>query len=330
MKKLKLFFIPFLVLSLVLFSCSSNEKIGDDDDNPPPAPPSAPFCKVNVDVALSYAYKVTNTDNNEVLVDVNYKLPDMKTLILVVHRKSDGKYTQISYTTPITLNNHIKENILTLPLHLKEGEYYITFVAFKDTEINSSIFLAPLMKDYQNAVVQVPNDYVHYATKEIKVLPDKENKNSVQMRLEKKTTDIIFEFADAHKVPNRKFYKLTVGVENIPSAFFVATGKTLTTKEVEDRMLHIYTNERQISVPTIDGKDAAVTTFHSLSNGNLPEADRGKYWFEFKENVEDGDIIRKVSKAFEKFEPSLSSSMYIYQLYDQDEPTVRMRMTNEE
>jgi hypothetical protein len=150
--------------------------------------------------------------------------------------------------------------------------------------------------------------------------------------LEKMTTDLIFEFADADKAPGSDAYRLTVGVENIPSAFFIATGKTLTVKETKERGLYLYSGSRDVPVPAGAGQKAVVTTFHSLSNDNLPVSDRGKYWFEFKENFNGGEQIKAVSEELDEFSPDHSSSMYIYGLYDEEQPVVKsekIRMINQ-
>lgn len=323
MNKFRLFLIPFLVLSFALFSCNND----DEGNEPPPLPPGVPTYTTNFKITLSYLYQVTNANNGEVLVDVNYGIGDMSMVAYVIHNKEDGSFNRMALIEPDKLNNLIRDNIATVPVRLEAGEYYVTFVAFKNTKITSysdvKLFLDPLKVNYTDAIAQVPNDYVHYETAEVKVYPNDEERNQLNMLLQKMTTDLIFEFSDAYKVPSNAGYSLTTGVENVPSAFFIATGKTLTAKEAQDNNVHLYTGQRQVQVPPTKGKEAVVTTFHTLANDNLPEADRGRYWFEFKENFTGGKQLKVASEALYRFTPDYSSSMYMYGLYDEAKPKVK-------
>ena len=136
-------------------------------------------------------------------------------------------------------------------------------------------------------------------------------------------TDLVFEFTDADKVPDSSWYRLTVGVDSIPSAFFIATGKTLSAKETEEKKLFLYSGEQNVSLHTTAGDRAVVATFHSLSNNNLQVADRGRYWFEFKENFNGGKQILAVSENIDEFSPEHSSSIYTYGLYDEEQALVK-------
>jgi len=242
-------------------------------------------------VTFKYAYKGTDTNSGQVLFDVDYCVGDMDILIFIAFKD------------------------IQIPLGFDDihGTWSWDVV---------STFFEPLSRNYEEAATQIPNGYVHYATAEFEVSATDGANKPMLMVLKKMTTDLIFEFADADKVPDSGDYSLIVGVENIPSAFFIATGKTLTKKEAQERELYLYSGERTIMVPATDGRSAVVTTFHTLSNDNIPTADRGKYWFEFKENFNGGKQLNATSENLSGFSPDYSSSMYIYGLYDKEQPAI--------
>ncbi len=217
-------------------------------------------------------------------------------------------------------------NIATVKDTLPEGKYHVTFVTFKDFVVKGSdvlTFFKPLTRNYNESVVQIPNDYVHYATTEFKVSAIEGENKPIAMALKKMTTDLIFEFTDADKVASSSRYRLNVGLEKIPSAFFIANGKTLSAKETEANKLYLYSGQQNVSLLTSDGHKAIVATFHSLSNDNLQPSERGKYWFEFKETFDGGKPIRAVSKELDEFSPSFSISMYAYGLFDKEQALVK-------
>jgi len=311
-----------LFFSITVVSCNK------DDDGSEPEPPvlPVPSYETTFNVTLGYSYKVTDTNTGQVLVDVDYGVADVNTLVCVIHRKSDGHYLKLYKMNTSSLKNITTNNIATIKDSLPEGKYYITFVAFKNFTVEGAgipVFFESLTRKYDEAVMQIPNDYVHYATTEFEVSAMDGANNPVSLILKKKTTDLIFEFYDASKVPDPYDYRLTVGVDSIPSAFFIATGKTLTVKETEEKKLNLYSGEQIVSLFTSDGHNAVVTTFHSLSNDNLPIADRGRYWFEFKENVNGGKQIKAASEELNAFSSEYSSTMYIYGLYDEQQSIVK-------
>lgn len=319
MKTIRLFIAVILSLFFICFvSCSK-----DDNNGLEPIPSVATY-KTTFNVALGYKYKVTNTNSGQVLVDVDYGVSDVNTLIYVIHRKSDGHFFKMGGITRSKLQNITSDNIASVSDSLPEGKYYITFVAFKEIHITSEAFIKHLIKNYAEAVMQIPNDYVHYATTEFEVSTIDGVNKPVFLLLKKMTTDLIFEFADADKIPNSNDYRLTVGVENIPSAFFIATGKTLTTKETTEKGLYQYSANRDVAIPATQGAKAVVATFHTLSNDNIPTADRGKYWFEFKESANGGKQIKVASEYLDKFTSDHSSAMYIYGLYDKEQPMTKV------
>ena len=314
--------ISFLFFLITIVSCSK------DDDNPAPEPPlpTVPTYKTSFEISLGYTFKVTDTEAKQVLVDVDYGVADVNTLVYVIHQESDGKYIKLRNMDDSSVKNITTDNIAVVTDSLPEGKYYITFVAFKDFAVTGSdvlTFFESLTKNYDEAVMQIPNDYVHYATTEFEVSAIDGANQPVTLDLEKMTTDLIFEFTDAEKVPDSYDYSLTVGVDSIPSAFFIASGKTLSTKETEENKLHLYSGEQNVPLLTTAGDKAVVATFHSLANDNLPSSDRGKYWFEFKENFDGGKQIKAVSEKLGEFSFELSSSMYAYELYDEGQALVK-------
>ena len=323
MKTINLFKVIFLLfLTIAIVSCNK------DDDGSEPGPPLLPITtyETTFNVTLGYTYKVTDTNTGQVLVDVDYGVDDVSTLVYVIHRKSDGEYLKLYKMDSSSLKDITTDNITTVKVTLPEGKYYITFVAFKDFVVEGAdtpIFLRSLTQKYNDAAMQIPNDYVHYVTTEFEVSAIDGANKPMSLNLGKMTTDLIFEFADADKVPDPYDYCLTMGVENIPSAFLIATGKTLTAKETEEKKLHIYSGEQNVPLFTDDGKKAVVTTFHTLSNDNLPAADRGRYWFEFKESCNEGKQIKTAVEYLDKFTADHSSSMYIYGLYDKEQPVTK-------
>ena len=315
--------ILLFLFTIYFVSCSK-----DDNDIPKPDP-TVPEYKTMFNVALGYKYKVTDTNSGQVLVDVHYEVADVKMLVYVIHRKSDGHYLKMGRISPSKLQDITTDNIASVGDSLPEGKYHITFVACKDFlfashSTDARTFLEPLTKNYDEAVMQIPNDYVHYATSEFEVSADGGVNEPVFLLLKKMTTDLIFEFADADKVPNNNDYHLSVGVENIPSVFFIASGKTLTAKETEEKGLHLYSGNRNVVIPATQAAKAVVTTFHTLSNDNIPTADRGKYWFEFKESANGGKQIKVASEDLDKFTSDHSSAMYIYGLYDKGQPMTKV------
>ncbi len=275
---------------------------------------------------MNYNYKVTDTKTNQVLVDVDYGVADVNTLVYAIHRESDGQYLKLNKMNASFVKNITTDNIAVVTDSLPEGKYYITFVAFKNFAVEGvdiPVFFESLTKNYNEAVMQIPNDYVHYATAGFEVSANDGANKPVSLDLKKMTTDLIFEFTDADKVPDSSGYRLTVGVDSIPSAFFIATGKTLSPKETEEKKLHLYSGEQDIPLHISAGEKSVITTFHSLANDNLQSSDRGRYWFEFKENFNGGKQIRAVSEELGEFSASLSSSMYAYGLYDQEQALVK-------
>ena len=308
----------FLFIFVTLFSCSKN------DDTPAPEPPLLPVTsyKPTFNVTLECGYKVTDKNTGQILVDIDYGIDDVNTLVYVIHRQSDRRYVKLKKMAASSLKNITTNNIATVKDSLPEGKYYITFVAFKNFAVKGAdnhVFFESLTQKYDEAVMQVPNDYIHYATTEFEVSAIDGSNKPVWLNLEKMTTDLIFEFSDADKVPSSSNYRLTVGVENIPSAFFIATGKTLSVNETEEKGLFLYSGEQNVSLHIAEGENAVVATFHSLSNNNLQAPDRGRYWFEFKENFNSGKQIRAVSEELGEFSLNHSSSMYIYGLYDKEQ-----------
>ncbi|MGV8134993.1 MAG: hypothetical protein AB2L20_07245 [Mangrovibacterium sp.] len=320
MNSSSLFKVLFLLLSsITIVSCNKN------DDGPNPVPP-VPSYETSFDISLGYTFKVTDTETKQVLVEVDYGVADVNTLVYVIHRESDGRYLKLCKMGASSVKSITTNNIAVVTDSLPEGKYYITFVAFKDFAVKGvdiPVFFESLIKNYHEAVMQIPNDYVHYATTEFEVSAIDGANKSISMDLKKMTTDLIFEFIDANKIPDPYNHQLTVGMENVPSAFFIANGKTLSPKETEENKLYLYSGEQSVSLLTSEGHKAVVTTFHSLSNDNLHPSDRGKYWFEFKENVDGGKQIKAVSEELGEFSASLSSSMYAYGLYDEKQALVK-------
>nr|WP_320038916.1 hypothetical protein [uncultured Bacteroides sp.] len=316
MKTIKLFGAFILSLFTVcLISCNKDDDGSDSD-------PTVPTYEATFNVSLGYKYKVTDTNSNQVLVDVDYGIADMNMLAYVIHRESDGHYIKMGRIGLSTLQNITTDNIASVKELLPEGKYYITFVAFKDLQIvqGSSDFLTFFKfftQNYEDAIMQVPNDYIHYATAKIEISATDGTNNQTLMVLKKMTTDLIFEFDNVDIIPTNNSYSLTVGVENIPSAFFIKTGKTLTAKETKEKGLYLYSGSRNIMPLASKDTKALVTTFHTLSNDSLPMSDRGKYWFEFKESANGGKQIKAVSENLDEFSPNHTSSMYIYGLYNE-------------
>jgi hypothetical protein len=321
MKTISLFGAVILYFFTICFvSCSK------EDINVPEPKPAIPEYETTFNFTLGYTYKVTDTNSGQVMVDVHYEVADVNTLVYVIHRKSDGHVLKMRRITPSQLEDITTDNIASVSDSLPEGKYYVTFVAFKNFNIadNADVrsFLKPLTEDYDDAAIQIPNDYVHYATTEFEVSVIDGTNEPVFLLLKKMTTELVFEFYDADKVPNSNDYSLTVGVENIPSAFFIATGKTLTAKETEEKGLYLYFGQRDLAIPATQGK-AVISTFHTLSNDNIPTSERGKYWFEFKESANGGKPIRAASEELDKFTADYSTSIYIYGLYDEEQPEVK-------
>ncbi len=314
--------ILFLFFSITVVSCN------EDDDAPNPEPPLLPetLYKTTFNITQNYAHKITDDNTGQVLVDVDYGIADVNTLVYVIHQQSEGKYIKLRNMDDSSVKNITTDNIAVVTDSLPEGKYYITFVAFKDFAVTGSdvlTFFESLTKNYDEAMMQIPNDYVHYATTEFEVSAIDGANQPVTLDLEKMTTDLIFEFTDADKVPDFYDYSLTVGVDSIPSAFFIASGKTLSPKETKEKKLHLYSGEQNVPLLTTAGDKAVVATFHSLANDKLQASDRGKYWFEFKENLNGGKQIRAVSKELGEFSFELSSSMYAYELYDEGQAFVK-------
>ncbi len=326
MKTINLFGTFILSLfTLCLISCNK-------DDDGSDSTPTVPTYEATFNVSLGYKHKVTDTNSNQVLVDVDYGVTNMNMLAYVIHNESNGHFIKMGKISLSTLQSITTDNIASVKDSLPEGKYYITFVAFKDFQIDpqSNNFLAffnSVTKNYEDAIIQVPNDYIHYATAEFEVSATNGADNHMLMVLKKMTTDLIFEFDNADIIPTNNTYNLTVGVENIPSAFFIKTGKTLTVKETQEKGLYLYSGSRNII--TLANKDtkAVVTTFHTLSNDNLPISDRGKYWFEFKESANGGKQIKAASKNLDEFSPDHTSSMYIYDLYDKGQALINKTET---
>jgi len=314
--------ILFLSFSITVVACN------EDDDAPNPAPPLLPetLYKTTFNITQNYAHKITDDNTGQVLVDVDYGIADVNTLVYVIHQQSEGKYIKLRNMDDSSVKNITTDNIAVVTDSLPEGKYYITFVAFKDFAVTGSdvlTFFESLTKNYDEAMMQIPNDYVHYATTEFEVSAIDGANQPVTLDLEKMTTDLIFEFTDAEKVPDSYDYSLTVGVDSIPSAFFIASGKTLSPKETEENKLHLYSGEQNVPLLTTAGDKAVVATFHSLANDNLHASDRGKYWFEFKENFDSGKQIRAVSEELGEFSSEVSSSMYTYGLYNDGQALVK-------
>ncbi len=166
MNSINLFKVFFgLFFSFIIVSCNK------DDDGSEPGPPLPPITtyETTFNVTLGYTYKVTDTNTGQVLVDVDYGVDDVNALVCVIHRESDGQYLKLYKLDASSLKNITTNNIAEVKNTLPEGKYYITFVAFKDFAVKGSdipTFFKSLTKKYDEAVMQIPNDYVHYATTE--------------------------------------------------------------------------------------------------------------------------------------------------------------------
>lgn len=328
MNKFKFLILPFL-FGFVLFSCSDSKSEEGGE-----VPPTDNTYTIPVDVWLFAKYSSVNEGSGETIIDVDHTIADAQTLIYVVHEKTTGKFSGMHKLDGEEFKKLVADDQFTYKLSLEEGEYYLSVVAMMDTKLtatNTANFLKPMTQDYKDAVAQVPNDYIYYRTTEIEVVPNATEQNKkVAMSLNRMTTDIVYEFVDAYKVPTEGEYTFQIGVNEIPAAFYLSTGKTLTDKEVKSQKLNKYTAVHTLPVPTTKTKEL-VATFHALRNGHLENtaAERGEYWFEFSQMVEKGSEMEKEKKVLktdkrvlDEYEESAYFYLTINDLYTAKESTI--------
>jgi hypothetical protein len=90
MKTINLFGAVLLSLFTICFvSCNKDEDNGFD-----PVPLVSTY-ETTFNVTLGYNYKVTDTNSDQVLVDVDYGVADVNTFIYVIHTKSIGRYGRV-------------------------------------------------------------------------------------------------------------------------------------------------------------------------------------------------------------------------------------------
>lgn len=320
MKILKLA-VVCLLLSVVSFSCSSN----DDPEGPTVCPPEFIQYDFAVDFSLSSKYSVTDKPTGHVIVDVNHTIASTQTFVYAIHRQVDGTVVSANVIIKERINNEVKNNVLPVTAKLLPGKYYVSAVAMMndDASAGSYAYMDELKKNYKEAVVQTYNTYTYYKTMEIEVLPDSQSaKNKATMDLEKITADLVFEIVGLKPTLPKDKYFFVATANDIPSAFFLSTGKTLTSKEMEDRNLKKYKATRSFKLPhSTDATKQLVTQFHSLINDNLPDtpAERGTIGYKVEELSGDEYItLEETTNPIDEIKPATSFHLYIHKLESLD------------
>lgn len=321
MNKLKFLILP-LFMGFVFFSCGNNnytEEIPpvdppvvtpepEDPEEILPVEPTAPFQYLTlVDVSLGADYKVLNEKASYLVKHVKHSIADVQTLVYSIHRKVDGVSVGGGSYGQERIKDEMKDGVFSFGKKLLEGEYYVSVVAMMSDDGFNHLSMDALHQNYEDAVVHIGNSHVYYGTMEVEVKADEGVVNRSALHLRKMTTDLVFEFTGIDQLPNvniKDKYILAVGVKDIPSAFFLSTGITLTDREVGGKGLQKYKGEIAYRLPVQGSSKSFVMQYHTLVNDNLAntENERGVYWYELSEKQEDGQyssakILRKVEEC---------------------------------
>lgn len=284
----KTFLYPLLffgILLATLFSCSDDNVVVD-----PPPPPSA-MLTLNIDLPKSSS-SGSNPETGEIYYEYKYTIGDMADLFLVIHKVEDESFVQFQRADLEQLT--IEGGILTWDkIFLPFGKYYITLIANSEEVLDAKL-LSKLSDKYSNAVCQVPCADIFYKTFEIEMQEDPaltaENVLShpftKSLTLELLTKGRwVYLISDWDKVPKDAKVEAMAEIKDLPSAFFIKTGKTLTTEEHKSNEVFKYSNT--FSVTEVQEKLLFVS-YPLLSNSELEDVpeEKGQFTFTFMQDEE--------------------------------------------
>lgn len=317
MKMFKLLALSMIILPF-FFSCS------DDNSDPEPIIPKA---KLKLEVKLSSSTS-ESTVNGEVVSKVDYNMSNIGSLIYVVHRADNGQFLKLYNLDAKALEAITKDGVTTLEDdNLPFGSYYISLVVTTQDKLDSKL-LEGLSKEYSKAACQVPNNHIYYKTMEVACeLPNdmspefvKEDLEfNVEAQLQLITGEFVFLLPEGSKgIPAGANFNMTMEVTNVPSAFFLKSGKTLNNKEVKELDLYKYNNKFEI---TNRFDKQLVAKYYMLANHELEDSaeERGYFKFIYKEdaasNVETKSIGIKFPERKQDENHYDNGAIYLYELY---------------
>lgn len=317
--------LKFLLLALIIpfamFSCDNDDVNGESVIEP-----DDPTAYLTLDLKVDeFKYKSENTVTGEVSVDIDCKMDNMTEVILVVHSAGSGDFVGMKTITDIASMKDKEGNYLISDYVLPFGSYYMTVIAAMVDEPLTQKDLLPMTLSYTEAACRIPNTIVCYKTFKLELEADNEFQDVKHFR-ETVNLDLItkgffsYEIADWDKVPQGAKIEAVARLRQLPAAFFIHTGRTLSEEEHEQLGLSLY--GEVVTIKEVPSKQNVVT-YLVLSNEHLNDlpAHRGIFSFTYKEDGE----LKKESKdiALKKHgDENWSGYTYIEDLYSNDTPEI--------
>jgi len=293
MNKLKLLILPLSIL-ISLFSCSDSDKDVEIEKEP---------AKAILSLQIESLYlTIKHLINDEVITDVEHKPDDFTQLVYVIHRADDGQFIKYQILTKEEIADLIEDNVIILKDdNLPFGRYYITLIAPIGDKLEKSS-LESLTLNYFKAACRIPNNYIYYKTMEVDCTPphgmlpeyiEEDIEFTAKAFLQVMTGEFNFLLPKGSKdIPKDANFNMKIEITDLPSAFFIETGKTLNNKEMQNLNLEKYNKTFEITKPF---NEMLTTKFFLLANNELENnrEERGHFKFVYKEDAE-SDMVTKL------------------------------------
>lgn len=283
MKKLFLIFPSILFL---LFSSCNDDDCKTCGEKEPEQP-----VEFALQISLpNYTKEVTDTETGEVVYKTSCNVEDIVDVLFVVHLKEmEGVVNQdekfIFYKRLQKGDFKQVEDFLLLDEQkLPLGSYYFTLIASTEPFTNFSS-LSKVSEQYSKAALQIPFADVYYKTFEVR-LDDNTKAVVEEVELDRLTSGhIIFSIVDWNKVPKDAKIEVTGEIKDLPTAFYLKTGETLTSEEHEKYSFDKHNGIFRLN--RIQDKRLFVS-YPLLRNSKLDNTakERGVFLFSFNQNNE--------------------------------------------
>lgn len=234
MKKLYLPFLFFTITTCLFYSCTN-------DDDIEPIPEASPL-KLSLNIALSGNSSITITDPNtgEELATTKTLFSDFVEFVLLIHKVDDEQFVDFLRATPSI--DKEEEVFIWDDIELPAGDYYATVITYTEAKLTSD-FKKNLSTKYSEAVCELPNTKVFYKTLIIN-MDGKRTQTHEIIKLDAAYAgqlNIVFE--DLEKVAANSSIEVSVEAKDLPSAFYIKTGETLTTQEHKNYGISKFNNK---------------------------------------------------------------------------------------
>lgn len=322
MKKLTLIIASLAILSF-LFSCSN------DDDNSKNDPPTTTYnAKLKLSARLNYS-SYLHQIGEEIISEVDYNMGNIASLIYVVHNADNGAFVKFINIDKSSIPT-VDQNKFTIieDSELPFGNYYISLIVTTDNKLSNKLLAKGLMHEYSKAACQIPNNHIYYSTIKVSCMPPNGQsvesvKENIEFSAETILKQITGEFIvllpeGSKKIPEDAKFSITTEIVNLPSAFFIKDGTTLSNEEVKELGLYKYNKKVELT----ERYDSQLTAkYFLLGNNHLnatPE-ERGYFTLTYKENTDSEDITKLIEidipECRQEEYYTTSDFIYIYDLY---------------